>query len=145
MGSQRIHYNWKFEITVTYVLAKHIQAVFIDLAILYTFSFMAQKAVIGVDSSIHYNENKSRNKESRARVSRLVRWQTWENGDGSRSSMNLNPTASSVSSPPQSRVDFLRLDPNANIVAGAVGGLFSLVVGHPFDTVKVRLQTMTMR
>ena len=55
------------------------------------------------------------------------------------------PSASSVSSPPQSRVDFLRLDPNANIIAGATGGLFSLVVGHPFDTVKVRLQTMTLR
>lgn len=54
------------------------------------------------------------------------------------------PSASSVSSPPQSRVDFLRLDPNANIIAGATGGLFSLVVGHPFDTVKVRLQTMTL-
>jgi len=52
--------------------------------------------------------------------------------------------ASSASSPPPSRVDFLRLDPNANIVAGAAGGLFSLIVGHPFDTVKVRLQTMTM-
>jgi len=59
--------------------------------------------------------------------------------------MTLNPMASSsASSPPPSRVDFLRRDPNANIVAGAVGGLFSLVVGHPFDTVKVRLQTMTL-
>ena len=55
------------------------------------------------------------------------------------------PSAPPVSSPPQSRVDFLRLDPNANIIAGATGGLFSLVVGHPFDTVKVRLQTMTLR
>ena len=59
--------------------------------------------------------------------------------------MALHPMASSASLPPPSRVDFLRLDPNANIVAGAAGGLFSLIVGHPFDTVKVRLQTMTMR
>ena len=54
--------------------------------------------------------------------------------------MNLAATP-----PTSSRVNALRLDPNANIVAGAVGGLFSLVVGHPFDTVKVRLQTMTLR
>ena len=59
--------------------------------------------------------------------------------------MDLNPMASPVTPQPQSRVDFLRLDPNANILAGAAGGLFSLVVGHPFDTVKVRLQTMTLR
>lgn len=30
-----------------------------------------------------------------------------------------------------------------NFVAGGVGGAFTVVVGHPFDTVKVRLQTMT--
>jgi len=29
------------------------------------------------------------------------------------------------------------------LLAGGVGGLASLVVGHPFDTVKVRLQTMS--
>jgi len=35
----------------------------------------------------------------------------------------------------------LRTDPSANLIAGGVGGLFSLVVGYPFDTVKVRLQS----
>jgi solute carrier family 25 carnitine/acylcarnitine transporter 20/29 len=49
------------------------------------------------------------------------------------------PTASASS------IHALRLDPNANIFAGAFGGLFSLVVGHPFDTIKVRLQTMTVK
>jgi len=34
-----------------------------------------------------------------------------------------------------------RFSPNANLVAGGFGGLCSLVVGYPFDTVKVRLQT----
>ncbi|KAI1715404.1 mitochondrial carrier protein domain-containing protein [Ditylenchus destructor] len=29
-----------------------------------------------------------------------------------------------------------------NFVAGGVGGVFTVAVGHPFDTVKVRLQTM---
>lgn len=29
-----------------------------------------------------------------------------------------------------------------NFVAGGVGGAFTVLVGHPFDTVKVRLQTM---
>ena len=36
-----------------------------------------------------------------------------------------------------------RFSPNANLVAGGFGGLCSLVVGYPFDTVKVRLQTCT--
>ena len=36
-----------------------------------------------------------------------------------------------------------RLSPNANLVAGGFGGLCSLVVGYPFDTVKVRMQTST--
>ena len=34
-----------------------------------------------------------------------------------------------------------RFSPNANLLAGGFGGLCSLVVGYPFDTVKVRLQT----
>ena len=34
-----------------------------------------------------------------------------------------------------------RYSPNANLVAGGFGGLCSLFVGYPFDTVKVRLQT----
>jgi solute carrier family 25 carnitine/acylcarnitine transporter 20/29 len=38
-------------------------------------------------------------------------------------------------------VESLRARPAANLLAGGVGGLASLVVGHPFDTVKVRLQT----
>ena len=29
-----------------------------------------------------------------------------------------------------------------NFVAGGVGGVFTVATGHPFDTVKVRLQTM---
>ena len=39
-------------------------------------------------------------------------------------------------------VEMKRSEPAANLLAGGVGGLASLVVGHPFDTVKVRLQTM---
>jgi len=35
-----------------------------------------------------------------------------------------------------------RVDPVNNLLAGGCGGLLSLTVGHPFDTVKVRLQTM---
>jgi len=35
-----------------------------------------------------------------------------------------------------------RADPWNNLLAGGVGGLLSLTVGHPFDTIKVRLQTM---
>ena len=38
-----------------------------------------------------------------------------------------------------------RASPVANLLAGGAGGLASLVVGHPFDTVKVRLQTMQSR
>jgi len=34
-----------------------------------------------------------------------------------------------------------RISPNANLLAGGFGGLCSLVIGYPFDTVKVRLQT----
>ena len=36
----------------------------------------------------------------------------------------------------------VRTDPVSNIVAGGLGGACSLFVGQPFDTVKVRLQTM---
>jgi len=39
-------------------------------------------------------------------------------------------------------VEMKRAEPCANLLAGGVGGLASLVIGHPFDTVKVRLQTM---
>jgi len=39
-------------------------------------------------------------------------------------------------------VEMKRTEPCANLLAGGVGGLASLVVGHPLDTVKVRLQTM---
>merc|ERR1711997_1191395 len=42
----------------------------------------------------------------------------------------------------RSTLERLRASPGANLLAGGVGGLASLVVGHPFDTVKVRLQTM---
>jgi len=44
-------------------------------------------------------------------------------------------------SPRVSSVDQARVSPLANLLAGGAGGLLSLVVGHPFDTVKVRLQT----
>ena len=37
--------------------------------------------------------------------------------------------------------DRLRLDPTSNLAAGAFGGLCSLLVGHPLDTIKVRMQT----
>ena len=40
--------------------------------------------------------------------------------------------------------DVFRRDPNVNIFAGAVGGLCSLFVGHPLDTLKVRLQTLPL-
>jgi len=39
-------------------------------------------------------------------------------------------------------IDMKRTEPFPNLLAGGVGGLASLVVGHPFDTIKVRLQTM---
>ena len=39
-------------------------------------------------------------------------------------------------------IEMERTEPSANLLAGGFGGLASLVVGHPFDTVKVRLQTM---
>lgn len=29
-----------------------------------------------------------------------------------------------------------------NFIAGGVGGVFTVATGHPFDTVKVRIQTM---
>lgn len=41
-----------------------------------------------------------------------------------------------------SPVEKKRAEPWANLLAGGVGGFASLVIGHPFDTVKVRLQTM---
>lgn len=40
--------------------------------------------------------------------------------------------------------DVYRRDPNVNIFAGAMGGLCSLFVGHPLDTLKVRLQTLPL-
>jgi len=40
-------------------------------------------------------------------------------------------------------IEMKRQEPSANLLAGGCGGLASLVIGHPFDTVKVRLQTMT--
>merc|ERR1719234_575307 len=43
----------------------------------------------------------------------------------------------------KSTLEKLRASPGANLLAGGVGGLASLVVGHPLDTVKVRLQTMS--
>ncbi|TRY67122.1 hypothetical protein TCAL_13127 [Tigriopus californicus] len=36
----------------------------------------------------------------------------------------------------------IRSNPNLNVFSGAVGGLASLTIGHPLDTVKVTLQTM---
>jgi len=35
-----------------------------------------------------------------------------------------------------------RVSPIKNFFAGGLGGVCTVVVGHPFDTVKVRLQTM---
>ena len=40
--------------------------------------------------------------------------------------------------------DNIRFHPNANLLAGGFGGICSLVVGFPFDTVKVRLR-LTLR
>lgn len=36
----------------------------------------------------------------------------------------------------------IRNNPNLNTISGAVGGLASLSIGHPLDTVKVSIQTM---
>jgi len=36
----------------------------------------------------------------------------------------------------------VRLDPYSNLLAGSVGGAAGLFVGYPFDTVKVKLQTV---
>ncbi|KAK2467361.1 hypothetical protein APHAL10511_000596 [Amanita phalloides] len=36
------------------------------------------------------------------------------------------------------------LDPTVDFIAGALGGIAGLVVGHPFDTVKVRFQNPTL-
>lgn len=41
--------------------------------------------------------------------------------------------------------DNIRFNPNANLLAGGFGGICSLVVGFPFDTVKVRLQTTSTK
>jgi len=41
-----------------------------------------------------------------------------------------------------SSIDEKRSEPWVNLLAGGVGGLACQVIGHPFDTVKVRLQTM---
>ena len=40
------------------------------------------------------------------------------------------------------KIESKRCQPYANLLAGDVGGLAGLVVGHPLDTVKVRLQTI---
>lgn len=57
----------------------------------------------------------------------------------------LDPTRSSLDTKyprkTASSVEAARASPIANLLAGGAGGLLSLVVGHPFDTVKVRLQT----
>ena len=44
-----------------------------------------------------------------------------------------------------SKIESKRCQPYAYLLAGDVGGLAGLVVGHPLDTVKVRLQTMQVR
>ena len=49
----------------------------------------------------------------------------------------------SCESKAENRIDMKRTEPSANLLAGGFGGLASLVIGHPFDTVKVRLQTMS--
>ena len=38
-----------------------------------------------------------------------------------------------------SPVEQKRAEPCANLLAGGVGGFASLVIGHPFDTVKVSI------
>jgi len=59
------------------------------------------------------------------------------------SSATRTTTASPPSSSHRNTLERLRASPGANLLAGGIGGLASLVVGHPFDTVKVRLQTMS--
>ena len=44
-----------------------------------------------------------------------------------------------------SKIESKRCQPYANLLAGDVGCLAGLVVRHPLDTVKVRLQTMQVR
>lgn len=36
-----------------------------------------------------------------------------------------------------------RIDPLKNLIAGGIGGICSVFIGHPLDTIKVRLQTTT--
>ena len=53
------------------------------------------------------------------------------------SSATRTTTASPPSSSHRTTLERLRASPGANLLAGGIGGLASLVVGHPFDTVKV--------
>ena len=41
-----------------------------------------------------------------------------------------------------SKKESKRCQPYDNLLTGDMGGMAGLVVGHPLDTVKVRLQTM---
>ena len=43
----------------------------------------------------------------------------------------------------ESRANALRLSSTRNLLAGSIGGLFAWSCSHPFDTVKVRLQSMS--
>ena len=74
-------------------------------------------------------------------ASRFERTRTVSPTRSSTRSSTASPTRTTTSSPPssspRSSLDRLRASPGANLLAGGVGGLASLVVGHPFDTVKV--------
>ena len=38
-----------------------------------------------------------------------------------------------------------RINPLKNFLAGGIGGMSSVFIGHPFDTIKVRLQTISIQ
>ncbi len=38
--------------------------------------------------------------------------------------------------------EYEKVDPFKNLIAGGIGGICLVIIGHPPDTIKVRLQTM---
>ena len=44
----------------------------------------------------------------------------------------------------KNEVEKKKINPLKNLIAGGIGGICSVFIGHPLDTIKVRLQTMTV-
>lgn len=60
--------------------------------------------------------------------------------------MSKLPTTADLPSPDELKKDVVEASKSSlqslrALLAGGVGGVFAVVVGHPFDLVKVRLQT----